>query len=394
MSRIYLEKADCLNSQESKKHPAKIILSVAILFLFVGLLSFDQDLDPEISSWTKLAPVPDGDNGFVYLMGLDSGSGESPLDRGFAKIQAYNRGRESQADPFATVDIDSSRLEQSGRLELPAVKWLCKHHEKGCFDALVLDPVALVSIVDLYADLIDRYQLFIGGPNYQTTTALYADAPIPPIRYLNAGHQLLRAGAVWGFKQGNTEQALALIALELRGLRKHLASVDTLLMKLTIIELIEDNLAFLEFLYGKRAFQADASLVLSLSPVTHAERSLDLVAKREFLMAQKGVRYWAKHPWSGTALKWIPGWLIRPFYKPNMTQNQLYRVYSDLGHWSELSAVERPEFESDQELSLLNIAGSAKVSKIHALYQPNVTRLDQLSRRIEEVAQLLTEKQQ
>ncbi|WP_339409219.1 hypothetical protein [Pseudomonas sp. EA_35y_Pfl2_R5] len=290
-------------------------LAGLMLLVTVGWLwSRDEALSPQAKDWLEQAAANVGESPAYYqLMGMDASAGRDPQIEGRKRVALYHQRLLSQeAQPGA----DISTLAMPGRA-------LCVLGAQGCLQRLRLEPTQRQALLSQHRELLQRYQqlLMLDAPHTVARPGL--DEPIPNYAAVLRGNRLRALQALQLAEEGRGEDALALLQEDIRLLRIWLSDADNLIMKMTTVALIAQNLDALAMLYQVGLIPPPDIQ----QPLSGEERSLLRAMQREFAMVATGLtelRYQANLEQELGVSAWRLQWV----YKPQMSINDSLPAYA------------------------------------------------------------------
>jgi hypothetical protein len=339
-----------------------IAFSVPLILLSIMLLPIDDELDPEAAAWVEQANYIEDEegNGYPYLMGIMANPSHDPATVGRELIAAYREVEQKllrgEIDEFTQEEYPEEKT-----LPLPEGEYYCRIDERECFTLLADNPAALRVELSEHFVLLLRYDTCLQFEHLSFLLEPMLYERFPPYRYLLRGHKLNQFRIVLESLEGDPGRAISMLHDDMAQLRRHLAGASTLLGKMTVLYMLEDDLDLLFNL----AQPASGSKPLAV--LTPEERSLRGAFIREFGYLANFHRQMQLNPGSLGGLDGY-GWLIRMTVKPNMTLNSLFPYYRDVAELSELNAAEFSRRIAagvptpDASFKLRNIGGSILAS--------------------------------
>lgn len=268
----------------------------------------DEPLSAEVQQWLQQArSQPTQSAAYVFLAGLDAPLRHSPAALGEARLQAYEQWLASHGP------VQGFQPAAQASLTLPAGAEFCSIEVASCFSSLQQRPERLPQVLAEHAALLSRYRYFLRLQDYRTLSSPGMSEPLPPLLYLTRAQQLLSLQALQLALAGEGKAALALLVEDQAGIRRQLAKADQLVMKMTLVAMLNRNLEWLVHLHRTGLVPQPTPLV----KLTPAERSLALAMQREFLLGAvmlENLREEDIPSLLGEASLWLD-------YKPQMTIN-------------------------------------------------------------------------
>ncbi|QKE65210.1 hypothetical protein HNE05_18230 [Aquipseudomonas campi] len=256
----------------------KGLVGLALVLGFAGgafLWLRDEPSSAEVQQWLQQArSKPAQSAAYVFLAGLDAPLRHSPAALGAARLQAYEQWLASQGP------AQGFQPAAQATLLLPAGDEFCSIEAPTCFTSLLQRQERLPQVLAEHAALLSRYRYFLHLQDYRTLSSPGLSEPLPPLLYLARAQQLLSLQALQLALAGEGKAALALLEEDQAGIRRQLGKADQLVMKMTLVAMLNRNLEWLVRLHR-------AGMVPRPTPVVRlrpAERSLGLAMQREFLL--------------------------------------------------------------------------------------------------------------
>ncbi|VAX09726.1 hypothetical protein MNBD_GAMMA26-1180 [hydrothermal vent metagenome] len=336
-------------------------LSGIIVFLTafgVLALQIDDELNPAASQWVEKVNSAEESEAYLFLMGIFAKKSEDPIQVGRAIYQSIREGEErylSKKSPFNYTDYP-----QEERINLPEGDLLCVVWEEGCLKTIFQDLQKIQTALKDHAMLLERYHEFIKKGEYRTLARPMITEPIPPFQYLLAGHRLNSMSAIINASNGNAEVAVKSLYSNITRLRGALVHQDTLLGKMFVLMMLSENLDVISILTER--YKLDG--LDEIRPISKEERDFELPMAREFSMSYNFLRDLDRNPELWEVGGEAPGWVVRVFFKPNMSINAVYPGYDNVAKASQLSQkefagyVENKSHLSVPKESLRNYIGS------------------------------------
>lgn len=256
----------------------KVLLVLMLLSGFAGGAFFwlrDEPPSAEVQQWLQQARnKPAQSAAYVFLAGLDAPLRHSPAALGAARLQAYEQWLASHGP------VQGFQPAAQASLALPAGAEFCSIETPTCFSRLQQNQQRLPQVLAEHAALLSRYRYFLRLADYHTLSSPGLAEPLPPLLYLARAQQLLSLQALQLALAGEGSAALALLEEDQAGIRRQLARADQLVLKMTLVAMLNRNLEWLVRLHRAELVPQPTPLV-KLRP---AERSLVLAMQREFLL--------------------------------------------------------------------------------------------------------------
>lgn len=306
------------------------VVIFVIIVIIVGL-QIDDDLEPAVKGMLDKAQARGNGGAYYYLMGLDAAAGEDPVKVGKMVYASILQGEEEYLNNGE--EFDYQKYPDELRLPLPDSRYFCSGWDAGCIESLFQDSSDLDEIIDNHAVLIERYREFNLFNEFSTLSRPSLFEPFPAYQYIRRANRLMVLHGIREAKKSNTGGAISLLLDNISNLRKQLAHADTLVGKLVFLLQISENLDVIALI--AREEEHDHSM--EIQPLSSEEKNFDVVIAREFGMAYDTSRSLDRNPEFFTDGGFVPGWLIRLFFKPNMTTNAIFPVYYQTIEYSTMS---------------------------------------------------------
>jgi hypothetical protein len=317
------------------------LLGGLVLLAGAGWLwSRDEPLDPQAQAWLEqVAQVGESSEAYYQLLGLDAPTGSDP--------QAA--GRQRLAKPAA----DEA---PAATLTLPGDE-LCALGAPGCLQGWRDEPEKLQALLSTHAELLQRYETLLALADYRTLSPPAMDEPMPSYAALLKGNLLRSLKALALIEDKRNSEALALFEDDIRQLRSWLARADNLILKMTLVKLLAQDLDSLAALYRAELLPRP---VLQ-KPLSPEERSLAAAMRREFALVANGLAGLLDRPDLGGELG-LNAWQLRLLFKPHMSINDSLYLYARVAEDSRLDA--------QAFVQRLNEPGPGSISRFRHLRNP------------------------
>jgi len=206
-----------------------------------------------------------------------------------------------------------------------------------------------------------RYRAFIKLNDYAILSRPTMLEPLPPYKYLSAANRLAIFDAIAQAGGGAPNEAINGLLSNIKQLRIQLSNADTIISKLIFLMLIADSIDVISLINNKYQIHLDNDIEL----LDQSERDFETAMMREFAMAYYTHMNLDRNPEFFEQGGYIPGWLVRAIFKPNMTLNAIYPDHVNVVRMSRLDPVSFAKEQSNEQtprkvlLSIRNIVGSA-----------------------------------
>lgn len=305
----------------------KIIIGIlAVLLTAILLLQIDDDLHPDIPPILATYNAPEDNDAYFYLLGLDAPADTDPTTFGKQKLTDKNYDNDLPKLPIPSGSLFS-------------------HNDNATFLTSAFTSDTIAETLENNAVLLARYETFIAMDGYQTASTPSVDEPLPAYPHLAAGNKLFLLKAIHTAKSSDLATATTLLSNHITALRSQLVQTDNLVGKLIFTLFISKSIDALSIIAG----QADSITTAQIQPLTIEEQSFQRAMYRELAIMSNIMTSLDKNPEFFTQFDSFdqdsvndnsvpaPGWLVRMFFKPNMSINPRYYYYNDIVALSELS---------------------------------------------------------
>jgi len=188
--------------------------------------------------------VPDGDNGYVYVMGFSVEPGADPQERGLRRV-AWVRNLSPQIR-VAAGDDPAPGDSTYGSNRLPAAKQIsdaCRSGSAQCALALESSEAALREWLASEKWLLDRYVTLLHRPGWVEAVPVNIRTPLPAYAPVLDGQKLLFAKAYLLARDNDAAGVQGLLGDDVRFWRHVLASSDVLLTKMIAVAALHRHFA-------------------------------------------------------------------------------------------------------------------------------------------------------
>lgn len=361
----------------------KILIGI-ILFGVVAvlLLQIDDELNPEVAAFLEQAKPAEKSDAYLYLLGIVAAKGEDPSVVGkqlFADMQ--------QAEEQYSFNDDSFGYEgylEIKRLSQPEGKLFCSSWQEGCWQTVFENRHDREKALQENATLLNRYKAFKKLTDYHSLAQPTEVEVYPPFHYLLKANRLVALEAI------NMEpaQSLNMLLGHITELRLQLKRADNLIGKMIFTVMLSDSLDVASVISHKENIDFKGEIL----PLTQRERDLASAIPREFAMGygvysqlDNNPEFFARNGWRS----YTPSWLVRLFFKPNMTANDAFLFYSDIVRRSQLAQIEFTESDfgiTEESYPQLSSIRNSVGNILNGIAKPNfdkyITRLFDLNAKI------------
>ncbi len=305
-----------------------VVVIILSLLLAVGM-KIDDDLDPEVSKFvSSLDSQSDENAGYFYLMGISAPADKSPSVVG---RQHYEKISDlTQSEQFNNI------IELEGEvLALSESELFCNVLSKGCFEKIFYTKENLQTLVDEHIVLRERWKRYIDINDFETITSPSMFEVFPRYQYVTRANRVLVIESINDLRENKLAPAQDRIVTNIRHLRRQLVLQDNLIGKLTIAQLLSEQLNVL-FLIAR---QNKRSQPPKIELLTNSEKSLRKIIIRELAMFLETFRGVGNHPELWREEKSLPAWLGKYIFKPNMSINGVFPIYRRAAEYADLSPI-------------------------------------------------------
>lgn len=207
--------------------------------------SVDENPDPRVvavRAWPQ--PIPDEQNGYIAMAGMNAPAGTTPYDSGRVWLAAVNELNLKHA-------LGKDYPKQPDGLKYVAFadnpkKIFCAAEKESCWGRLGQSHGEVVTWLAANRELLAHYQTLKAYARWQETIQHGSDeTPIPTYAPLFHGQSLLQATAMLAVEQGRVAEGLGMIADDVRFIRQMLAEKNRTLGKEIGGVLLSRDLAWL-----------------------------------------------------------------------------------------------------------------------------------------------------
>lgn len=287
---------------------------LALLVGGVWLWFYDEPLEAQAQAWLDQVAVGEPSDAYYQLLGLDAPAGIDPQVEGRKRLTA-----DKNAAPAATLTLPGDEL--------------CSLGASGCLQGWRAEPGKLQALLTTHAELLLRYEKLLTLRDYRSLSQPVMDEPMPSYMALLKGNQLRSAIALALIEEKRNTEAMALFENDIRQLRSWLTRADNLILKMTLVRMLAQDLDGLAVLYRAGLLPRPA-LQKTLSV---EERSLEAAMRREFASVANGLAEMVDHPEMGGKLGGN-AWKLWLLFKPRMSINDSLPLYMRVAENSRLDA--------------------------------------------------------
>jgi|GEM_PF-2728144 len=286
-----------------------VLLLVLLLLCAAALWIFTEPgLSPEAREWINQAnkPQTEATEAWQQLLDLKSSANES------TQITA------SQLEPM---------MEEAQVSSIVAPLY-CRLRENGCLSRLLNSSQKLRLEIRDHRALLDQYKQFVDSENFQSPVTA-EDAATAAYPFLSLGAKLSQFEIILRANSGRKSQATQMLNERLPKLRKSLALMDTLGLKMLTASILSEELDLVAGLYTRALIDPVESL-RELSPL---EVSMAGPLRREFLQHVGNLEAYEIDPERielSNQSEGVAAWVSRIAYSKNRAINSIYSKYRKL----------------------------------------------------------------
>lgn len=346
-----------------EKRTKKILTRVALITLLALvvsalLLQIDDELDPEAKTMLDSLQYGGESQAYFYLLGIDAASNKDPIEVGKVLYASIKEAEVKYFDEGQEYEYEG--LDDKKDLPLPGGEAFCQLNAEECIGYLLGGEYDIREILNKYAVLKERYSQLIKLDDYKSLSRPVLMMRFPSYQYIARGNRLSQLQALLMMRESDIDSSVNTLIQNISDLRKQLERADDLIGKMIYLSQISDSLDVLSVICEHEKY----TLTQHISPLTLDERKLDTVMNRELVFGYNIVsKHWNDPEFLGLG-KLTPDWIVRIFFKVNMTMNAIYPLYKDAIYRSNLDqkefalAVEAGEMKALKTSYVRNIAGS------------------------------------
>ncbi len=305
-----------------------ILLIVCCLVALFVMLSIDDKLTDDTKTLINSLMKTNDSEAFVYALGIYAAIDENPVVVGSSLLKKYQESELN--DSYEINEYPATK-----KLSLPTGELFCSFREDECLNILFYSGINLEKLIKKHDVLTQRIVTFYNYFEYTTLTKPFVTEPFPPLQYLSAAARLQLLNAIHIHRNGNSQLAMSVLNSLLFHLRHALSLQDTLLGKMLFLQELSDVVDTMSIIYHQSNTRID-----KIAPLNISEKTLAQIFAREFAAHYNTFEYISKqteHLRKGVR---VPLWIIRLWYKPNMTINAVTPYFKKLALLSELPHVQ------------------------------------------------------
>lgn len=307
-----------------------LIFVLSILVSTIFITQVDDDIDNHALDFLSDIDSSKESDAFLYLFGIYAAPNEDPFEIGKKVLSEHEY-----------IDLDSeyrsSSYPESKMLANPTGDLFCQTWKDDCIKHLFESDYEIEKIKSDNKVLTQRAEKFWQFNEYSTLTKPSVNELVPPYQYLASAVRIKTLEAIQLHRAGKSEKAIDLLVDQFALSRNAMGNQDTLIGKLVFLMGMSEMLDVLSIF----VFSSEKNPNLeTMQLLTNEERGFDIVVAREFAMAYYMLLEADRHPEFFQIGGEMPGWMVRLFYKPNMTINASIPVYREMVELAKLSPKE------------------------------------------------------
>jgi hypothetical protein len=251
---------------------------------------------------------------YLYFLGLGAEVGKEPLQKG-ERLLTQIRANELTYDSNDIDEVLPHRIYHEG-IELPDSDAFCGAKESTCLPSLFVGFELSLNDPKVIA-LRERYLTFMGIRGFRSLTKPHFLEPLGGYSHLVRGNRLVSLWAIEKARACCPEEAIDQLYDLIQLQQEHVREVDTLIGRMTAYVLLHETIEVLSMLLREFEIQGKRIPLLSSDDLR-----LDQVLAREIALYRSMISYRENQ-------RYIPAWMVKTVFKPNMTFNASVPVYSD-----------------------------------------------------------------
>jgi hypothetical protein len=318
--------------------------------------------------YERLPPVPDEQNGYLYMVGLHAPASESPLDVGIRHVAwmraATGAPRDERGQPPRDVQYRAGRRPAS----VDALMTACEDSTPECAAAFA----EAATIVDEWTaaepQLLPRYRELLAHTAWRDESPFDFSLPIPSYAGAIDGQRLLLLRAAALANQDEGEQVRDLLERDARFWRMVLESADLLITKMIATAALRQHFRWGNLVLRRiEPTRANSALPSAWRvPITDSERSLVRCMIGEWQYVSAGLQndldgLLAPASWADRAGAYVLG----PLIQRQDTANRYAEYYWELGQ-----AFEAPLDAYAAALDRADVLAAELTDHVSGLYNP------------------------
>jgi len=295
-----------------------LLMLVSSIVVLIFLAQTDDELSDEATNLISRVETGETSESYLFLSGIFAAADESPIEAGKSILL---ESRKLEADE----SYDVVKYADSKKIELPQGELFCRVWDDGCLALLFASEKEAANLLSEYNVLVSRTNRFLEFTEYQTLSKPIASEQLPNYQYIAAAERIKLLSAIETYKRGEQEKAIELLLEQFLKLRKSFELQDNLVGKLVFLSKLSDIIDVTSIILSETGIKNT-----TIPRLYKNEKNLARAAAREFAMSYDTFKHLDKQPDFFEAGANYPSWLIRLFFKPNMTINTVVPVFSRL----------------------------------------------------------------
>lgn len=307
------------------------IIDLPSILRSIALIYTDDELDPEVEQFISYQPEPIWeDNAYVYLWGMNRVTDE-PYKVGteiLKLLEQENLNYNFEKRPYNYAFADS--FEQYSK---PESQLLCKKNNKSCILDIINNEAKTHDLLSEYGFYIQRYLIFLSYRNFKQIADMNMDTPITSYRTIVDAQKLYHISLLSKIDSAETDLLIEQLLFELHQLRNKLQQIDTLLGKMVMLSMLNENIEVLNYLIQKNIIEIDineselrtlSADEMSIFNAIYQEQAKNLKQLYDYIDDPNRLVKKEYKPITRQLMKLI-SFLVA---KPNLTANTIYNDYS------------------------------------------------------------------
>lgn len=209
---------------------------------------------------------------------------------------------------------------------------MCTKHEDGCISIILNSDSSKDFLLVDYDFYRLRYLKFLNFNHFTQIAYRRLQSPLPNYMTIKYAQKIYHISLLKNLNKLNNTNISNQLEYELERLINHLEKTDTLIAKMIVLSLINENIDFFNYLFQQENFNLNMSSSV-FRPLSTSERSLYNAMYEEHSKSLKMVFDWTSdyktlirkqyNPYTDARMKMIYFVLV----KPNLTVNAIYNDY-------------------------------------------------------------------
>ena len=231
-----------------------VLFVLALAGLLLWLLA-EPPVSAEANEWIEQATdqSPQGRRAYAHLLGVYAPPGADPV--GFGRQQIAGTVPSAAKNPDTNealkgVDSGAEKVATT-KIELPFGENYCRIRQEKCLRSLLTDVQTLRVEVSKHRELLDRYRQFLQHNSFQSIDGNGNGVLPATYAYLLAADKLSQFDIISTAAAGKVSAATEMLGDQIARLRRILAIVDSLQLKMVAVSLLVDNLDLAAGLFSR-----------------------------------------------------------------------------------------------------------------------------------------------